>query len=59
MKLSLALAKVAVGRIRTRYTQSNALWTQDGDQILQEGTAELESIRDHLRTNTQLVYGID
>ena len=27
LKLSLALTKITLGRIRTRYTQSNALWT--------------------------------
>jgi len=59
MQLSLALTKVAIGRIRTRYSQSNALWTQDGDQILQEGTTELQSIREHLKTNTMLAYPID
>ena len=59
MKLSLALAKVTVGRIRSRYTQSNALWTQDGDTLLNEGNAELQAIREHLQKNTQLTYGID
>jgi len=59
MKLSLAIAKVTIGRIRSRYTQSNALWTQDGETLLQEGNAELESIREYLRRNTQLVYAID
>ena len=59
LKLSLALAKVALGRIRTRYSQSNALWQQDGETLLQEGNQELESLRDYLRTNTQLVYAYD
>ena len=31
IKLCVALTKVVLGRIRTRYTSSNALWTQDGD----------------------------
>jgi len=59
MQLSLALTKVTVGRIRSRYTQSNALWTQDGETLLNEGTSELQSLREHLKANTQLVYGID
>ena len=59
MRLCVALAKVTVGRIRTRYTQSNALWVQDGDQILSEGNSELDQIRSHLEQNTQLVYPID
>lgn len=59
MRMATALAKVTVGRIRTRYTQSNALWTQDGQQILDEGNNELNSLREYLAQNTQLIYGID
>ena len=59
LQLSLAIAKVTVGRIRSRYTQSSALWTQDGETLLNEGNAELQAIREHLKANTQLVYGID
>lgn len=59
MRLAVALAKVTVGRIRSRYTQANALWTQDGETILQEGTEELNALREYLQTNTQLVYPID
>lgn len=59
MQLSIALTKITLGRIRTRYTQSNALWTQDGEAILQEGTAEYQALQEYLRQNTQLTYGID
>lgn len=59
IRLSTALAKVALGRIRTRFTQSNALWAQDGQTILDEGNAELTDIRERLQTSTQLVYPID
>lgn len=59
LRLSTALTKIAVGRVRTRYTQSNALWTQDGETILTEGKEELNAIREHLLANTQLTYGID
>lgn len=59
VRLCVANAKVIVGRIRSRYSQSNALWAQDGETLLNEGTSELSEIRDHLVTNTQLVYGID
>ena len=58
-RLSIALTKVIVGRIRSRYTQSNALWQGDGQQILDEGTAELATIREHLQNNTQLCFPID
>ena len=59
VRLCVANAKVIVGRIRSRYSQSNALWSQDGETLLNEGTSELSEIREHLVTNTQLVYGID
>ena len=59
MRLSIALTKVTIGRIRTRYTQSNALWQQDGDTILAEGREELTNIREMLLTNSELCYPID
>ena len=58
-KLSLAYSKIALGRIRTRYTQSNALWTQDGETLLTEGNAELADLRDRLRTKANFVYPVD
>lgn len=59
MRLSIALTKVTIGRIRTRYTQSNALWTQDGDTILAEGRDELNSLREMLLANSELTYPVD
>jgi len=59
VRLCVANAKIIVGRIRTRYGQANALWSQDGETLLNEGNAELAEIREHLVSNTQLVYGID
>lgn len=58
-RMCVANAKIAVGRIRSRFTQSNALWTQDGEQLLSEGTEELNTLREYLQTNSQLVYAID
>ncbi len=59
IRLAVALTKVTIGRIRTRFTQSNALWTQDGELILEEGNTELAELRQHLMENSQLVYPID
>ncbi len=59
VRLSTALAKNILGRIRSRYNQSNALWSQDGEILLSESAAELEEIRTHLKDNSQLVYPID
>ncbi|MGM9544322.1 MAG: hypothetical protein ACI3T9_05000 [Romboutsia timonensis] len=59
MRLSVAIAKQVVGRIRTRFTQSNALWTMDGETLLNEGNTELTELRNYLAANTQLVYPLD
>jgi len=59
MKLSVALAKVALGRVRSKYTQSNALWTLDGPQLLEEGNTELRELREILRTQSNLSFPID
>lgn len=59
MRLSKALAKVYIGRIRSRFTQPNALWTQDGESLLSEGNTELSELRTYLQTNTQLFYLYD
>lgn len=59
IRLSVALTKMMLGRIRTRFTQSNALWTQDGEKILEEGNTEYKELREVLRANSNLVFGID
>lgn len=59
VRMAVALTKITVGRVRTRYTQANALWTQDGAQLLQEGLEEYRALQEYLQANTQLVYGID
>lgn len=59
MRMSVALTKITLGRIRSRYIQSNSLWQQDGDTLLNEGNDELNSLRETLRINSQLVYPID
>ena len=56
---AVAQTKIVVGRVRTKFKQSNAVWVLDGDTLLQEGTTELTTLREELRSSTQLVYGID
>lgn len=58
-RLAVANAKVIVGRIRTKYTQTNALWQLDGQSILAEGQQELTELRNYLQANTQLLYVVD
>lgn len=59
VRLSIALTKLTLGRIRSRYTQSNALWQQDGDTLLAEANDELQTLRETLRVNNQISYPID
>lgn len=58
-RMSLAHVKVALGRIRTRFKQSNALYTDDGDRMLEEGTTELKELRETLRVNKSMFLPID
>lgn len=59
VRMSMAQTKVILGHIRTRFAQSNALWTQDGDAMLQDGKTTLSELREVLRTNSNLVYPLD
>lgn len=58
-RLSIAMTKIILGRIRTKYKQSNALWEMDGETLLTEGNEELKELRETLRINDQLSYGVD
>ena len=57
--MCVALTKITLGRIRTRFSQSNALWAQDGEKLLEEGNTDLKELREILRTNANLAYSID
>lgn len=59
IKYCVALTKIVLGRIRTRFTQTGALWTQDGEKILDEGNSELKELREILRSNSNMTYLID
>lgn len=58
-RLALAQTKIILGRIRSHVTQSNALWTLDGDTLLNEGNTELTQLRQDLKDNMALYYPID
>lgn len=58
-RLSIAETKIALGRLRTYAKQSNALYTLDGDTILEEGNRELTELREILRNNSTLFYPVD
>ena len=57
-RMSLALVKVALGRIRNYSTQSNALWNID-QNILAEGNEELKELRETLRVNKNMMLPLD
>lgn len=59
IRLSTAIAKIFLGRIRTRFSQSNALWGMDGEKLLEEGTNEYTTLRETLRINSNMIYAID
>lgn len=50
-KLALAMAKIVIGRIRSKYTPNNATFGLDGATLLAEGNSELQSVRQYLDDN--------
>ena len=58
-RLSMALVKITLGRLRTYATQSSAVWGLDGATILQEGVNEVTEIRQNLVNNMNFMYPID
>ena len=59
LNLSTGLVQIMLGRIRSRFVQSNALWTMDGEAMLAEGNKLVDETREKLRQYAQLTYGID
>lgn len=52
IRLALANTKIIVGRVRSKFTQTNSLWELDGPTLLDEGIKERDEIREYLDTNT-------
>ena len=59
VRMSVAIAKTTVGRVRSKFKQSNALWSLDGDALIEEGNTELTNLRQELKDSTQLSYPYD
>lgn len=59
VRMSVAITKQTVGRVRTKFKQSNALWAIDGDALLEEGNSEMTALRQELKDSTQLFYLYD
>ena len=58
-KMCVAYIKIAEGRIKTRYVQSNALYSDDGASMLAEGNEELKELRSFLDNNDLLFLPMD
>jgi len=58
-KLSLAMTKQVLGRVRGKYNLSSATYQLDGDKLLQEADQELTAIRNYLQSNSDMLLPID
>lgn len=58
-RLSLALMKEVLGRIRGKYNLNSATYNLDSDKLLSEAQAELNEIRTYLNNNSDLLLPID
>lgn len=59
VRLTVANVKCVLGVVRSRVTQANALWQQDGEKMANEGNAELTDLRTTLQANANLCFPID
>ena len=55
IRYSVANLKITLGRVRSRFTQSNALWASDGETLLNEGNAELAELRTYLDASASIL----
>lgn len=58
-RLSVAHAKVQLGRVRGKYDLNGSQYSLDGAQLLSEGNAELQSIREELDQSMDLLIPLD
>lgn len=53
-KLALGQCKIAIGRIRSKYTSNSAKFQLDGNTMVQEGQQEVQEVRNRLDANRNL-----
>lgn len=58
-RLSLALTKEVLGRVRGKYTPLSAAYSLDADKLLAEAQQELTEIRAYLQSNSDMLLPID
>ena len=59
LRLALAFAKEAEGRVRSKYKLSSSLYSLDGDQLVSEGITERDAIRQELSDNNDIAFPMD
>lgn len=59
MRLAIGYVKETVGRIRSKYEPNSAPYTLDGAQLVDEGLAEQEAVRQILMDNNDTLIPID
>lgn len=59
LRMSLAFVKIALGRSRSKYRIEGSNVTLDGEQLLTEGNAELEAIRQELGQKTNRLVAVN
>ena len=59
IRLATANGKIALGRIRTRYSSSSPLMQMDGETMLAEGNQELQQLREEMDRNQLTSYPMD
>ena len=59
MLYSKVLSKITLGRVRGKYELSSSLYKLDGSELLQEGIAERDAIRQELKEDHDLVLPMD
>ena len=62
IRLAVAKTKIVAGRVRSRYTQSNAIWSQDGKDILvkyfQNSIENRKEEERHLKSIVYEIYNL-
>ena len=58
-RYSLAMTKVILGRIRSKYTLNSSQYSLDGQTMLSEGLGEINEIRTNLQNNNDSLFVID
>lgn len=59
LRLSIALSKETLGRVRGKYDLSSSLYKLDADALLSEGITERDQIRSELKDEHDIAFPID